>query len=80
MTLSPNIWTVADVNQIICRVKAIIKEELITMEYTKEGNTFRKQFGIPLNELLTACDEYLFLYGSSDQQKPDQSVTRTFIV
>ena len=80
MTLSRNIWTPDDVKELIQTVKAIIKKELITMEYTVQGNTFRKEFGVPLNELLTACDEYLFIYGNDSQRQPDQTNTRTFIV
>jgi hypothetical protein len=80
MTLSKNIWTPDDVREIISTVKCIIKKELITLEYTIEGNNFRKQFGVDLNTLLTACDEYLFLYGNSSQQMPDQTNTRTFII
>jgi len=81
MTLSRNIWTPDDVTEIICTVKKLIKQELITMEYTVQGNQFRKQFGVPLPELLTACDEYLFLYSKdASQRMPDQTNTRTFIV
>jgi hypothetical protein len=80
MTLSRNIWSADDVNQLIQTVKGIIMKELITMEYTVAGNTVRKQFGCDLNTLLTACDEYLTLYGTPDQQMPDQTNTRTFIV
>jgi hypothetical protein len=80
MTLSRNIWTPQDVEEIIETVKMIIKKELITMEYTVQGNTFRKEFGVDLNTLLTACDEYLSLYGNASQRTPDQTNTRTFII
>ena len=80
MVLSPRIWKVDDVKNIVDRVKAIIQEELLTMEYTAAGNSYRRQFACPLLELMNACDEYLSLYGSVDQLSPDSSTTRTFIV
>ena len=80
MTLSKNIWNLADVKALANTVKAIIMQELLTMEYSSAGNSFRKQFAVPLETILTACDEYLSLYGDSEQQSPDASSTRTFIV
>ncbi len=80
MILSPNIWDSEDVEALIARVKAIIMEELITMENTTAGDQFRKQFAVDLNTLLIACDDYLLLYGDASQQGPNADRTRTFIV
>ena len=80
MTLSPTIWKVDDVRKLADRVKGIILQELITIEYTSAGNSFRKQFAMPLNDILIACDTYLSLYGDPSELSPDATNTRTFIV
>lgn len=59
MTFEIDLWEEQEVQDIMDNVKAILKKELITMDYTAEGNSFRKQFACPLPELLEACQEFL---------------------
>ena len=80
MILQRNMWEPKDIEEMILTVKAIIKKELITMEYTVQGNTFRKQFGVPLPELADACSDYLDLYGDASQRQRDLTNTRTFLI
>lgn len=72
MHIEPDLWEPEELALWHKNIKAILTKELITHEYTTEGDTIRKMFALPLDKALELVESALM---DKRNQGVDTSVT-----